>query len=79
MSDETRPRERPTGRHCMNRACAGPEWWALFDENQDKYRHCPSCGYLCNLEFVPPDAITLEAICAAVGVATNSDLSSEED
>lgn len=55
-----------TARHCLNRCCPGPEWWAFFDKSTEEYRPCPSCGYPCSIEFILKDKVTPEAICAAI-------------
>lgn len=65
------PVEPSVGRHCWNAWCDGPEWWALFDDAQDEYRDCPSCGYPCKIERVPDSALTVDAICNAVYVTPN--------
>lgn len=76
MSTETSPlsavRVEPVvGRHCWNKWCDGPEWWALFDEAPDEYRGCPCCGYPCTIECVPQNSLTPAAICDAMWVTPN--------
>lgn len=57
--------ERVVLRHCLNRHCNGPEWWALPNEDGAQFRECPRCGYPCELEQVAESEMTPDALCSA--------------
>lgn len=52
-------------RHCYNRSCCGPEWWALGQLESERVKPCPACGYPCRVE-VCPDELSPENVAAEI-------------